>query len=286
MKTEQINIRDPFVLLYDGKYYLYGTRGETAFANHAEGLDVYISEDKNEWEGPIPVFQKKEGFWADRHFWAPEVYHYNDAFYMFVTFAAGKKKQGTVVLKAEKPDGEFVEWSDQTITPADELCLDGTLYLDRDKTPYMVYCREWKEVRIGQIWAVQLDKELKKPVAEPFMLFKAAEAKPLVKSFLLGNYVTDGPFFARTEDDRLHMLWSSYGKGGYVQLMAHKTSEDLTTHFVTDAALYTSDGGHGMIFKDKDNSYCLVLHTPNKLKHEHPVFIPLTYKDKRFLKAN
>ena len=27
MKTDEINIRDPFVLVHGGKYYLYGTRG-------------------------------------------------------------------------------------------------------------------------------------------------------------------------------------------------------------------------------------------------------------------
>lgn len=30
-KTSEINIRDPFVLPWDGKYYLYGTRGETCW---------------------------------------------------------------------------------------------------------------------------------------------------------------------------------------------------------------------------------------------------------------
>lgn len=29
MKRTEINIRDPFVLVHEGKYYLYGTRGAT-----------------------------------------------------------------------------------------------------------------------------------------------------------------------------------------------------------------------------------------------------------------
>lgn len=29
MHTSEINIRDPFVLLHEGVYYLYGTRSET-----------------------------------------------------------------------------------------------------------------------------------------------------------------------------------------------------------------------------------------------------------------
>ena len=31
MKSNEINIRDPYILHYDGKYYLYGTRSETGF---------------------------------------------------------------------------------------------------------------------------------------------------------------------------------------------------------------------------------------------------------------
>ena len=33
MKREEINIRDPFVLVDEGKYYLYGTRSETAWTD-------------------------------------------------------------------------------------------------------------------------------------------------------------------------------------------------------------------------------------------------------------
>ena len=41
MKSNEINIRDPYILPYDGKYYLYGTRSETAFVGQAYGFDVY-----------------------------------------------------------------------------------------------------------------------------------------------------------------------------------------------------------------------------------------------------
>ena len=44
MRKEDINIRDPYVLLFDNKYYMYGTRGETAWSE-ANGFDVFISED-------------------------------------------------------------------------------------------------------------------------------------------------------------------------------------------------------------------------------------------------
>ena len=42
--AQEINIRDPFVLLDNGVYYLYGTRGATCWGK-ASGFDVYFSGD-------------------------------------------------------------------------------------------------------------------------------------------------------------------------------------------------------------------------------------------------
>ena len=46
MKTDEINIRDPYILCDNGIYYLYGTRAETCWGK-AEGFDlslIHISE--------------------------------------------------------------------------------------------------------------------------------------------------------------------------------------------------------------------------------------------------
>ena len=277
MRTEDINIRDPFVLPFEGKYYLYGTRGDTAFKRKAYGLDVYVSEDLKEWTGPKEVFHKTEDFWADRCFWAPEVYYYKDGFYMFATFSNGKK-QGTSILRSDSPEGPFRLWSGNTATPERWSCLDGTLFLE-DGVPYMVFCHEWKQVKDGEICAVRLSEDLKEALGEPELLFSASSAGKLVKSFLFGSYVTDGPFFYRSENGRLHLLWSSYGKKGYVQLLAHSDNDRLYGNWKTDEVLYTNDGGHGMIFRSFDDELYLTLHTPNTPRKEHPVFIRLHDKD-------
>ena len=80
IRTDQINIRDPFVLVHDGTYYLYGTRGETCWGP-ADGFDVYAGQDLNSWEGPSVCFQNDGSFWADRNYWAPEVHFRQGAFY-------------------------------------------------------------------------------------------------------------------------------------------------------------------------------------------------------------
>ena len=55
MNLQDINIRDPFILPIDGKYYLYGSRGPERNALPL-GLDVYVSDDLETWSEPIVVF--------------------------------------------------------------------------------------------------------------------------------------------------------------------------------------------------------------------------------------
>ena len=116
MKLSDINIRDPFVLVDGGKYYLYGSRGQTA-SGIATGLDVYVSEDLVEWSDPIEAFTKPTDFWADRDFWAPEVHCYRGSYYMFVSFRSETAERGTQILKASSPLGPFLPHSNGPVTP-------------------------------------------------------------------------------------------------------------------------------------------------------------------------
>ncbi len=81
MKTEDIQIRDPFILPVpeEGLYYLFGTTSKRPFAIEPDawdGFDGYRSRDLQEWEGPFPAFRPAPGFWATTQFWAPEVHRY------------------------------------------------------------------------------------------------------------------------------------------------------------------------------------------------------------------
>ena len=95
MKNNQIHIRDPFVLVHDGRYYLYGTRGATCWGK-ASGFDVYVGDDLENWDGPSPCFENDGSFWADREYWAPEVHTWRGAFYMLASFHSADRRRGTV----------------------------------------------------------------------------------------------------------------------------------------------------------------------------------------------
>lgn len=277
MKRNEINIRDPFVLVYKGRYYLYGTRGHECWGK-GTGLDVYVSDDLENFEDPVEVFTPPTDFWADQNFWAPEVHEYDGAFYMFVSFNADGVHRGTQILKANSPMGPFMVHSDGPVTPRNWECLDGTLYLEKteDNRPYMVFCHEWVQVNDGEIWAIPLTKDLKAADGEPVFLFKASEA-PWIRTVKNGAYVTDGPFIYRNENGVITMLWSSFGAEGYTLALAHSDTNTIKGPWKQDPELlFSKDGGHGMIFRSLDGKLMGTLHSPNGKLTERPVFFEIS----------
>lgn len=277
MKLQDIHIRDPFILLEGGRYYLYGSRGNEAWGK-ATGLDVYESDDLVSWSGPSVVFTPPEGFWADMHFWAPEVHQYHGKFYMFVSFKSETACRGTQILVADTPKGPFTFHSDGPVTPRDWECLDGTLYIDRDGKPYMVFCHEWLQVKDGEMCAVRLSDDLKQAVGEPFLLFRASEPDWALKDKT--EFVTDGPWMYRTASGKLLMLWSSSAANGYVEAIAYSDNGDVTGRWQHQKQLlFDQDGGHGMIFTSKEGKLFFILHNPNNSPMERPVILPLEERD-------
>ena len=277
MKTNEIHVRDPFVLPWEGSYYLYGTRGPTCWGL-ADGFDVYVGKDLEDWEGPIEIFHNDGSFWADREYWAPEVHVIDGAFYMFASFHSPNRRRGTQILRAEKPTGPFVPISDGPVTPADWECLDGTFFQSKDGDPYLVFCHEWLQVHDGEVCAMKLTPDLKAAAGEPRVLFRASQAPWVVPSVDKDgnkNYVTDGPWLHRCPDGRLMMLWSSHGKDGYAQAASYSDNGDITGNWTPAAEpIFGRDGGHGMIFRDFEGVQHLVLHAPNENPYERPVFLP------------
>ena len=148
VRRNEIQIRDPYILVDNGTYYLYGTQNFGSF-------NVYTSTDLNYWTVNDACFVGADDFWgnasgnvegAEAAYWAPEVYEYDGAYYMFATFTQNTEtmnQQGTAVLKADSPMGPFEPWSDGPITPAGHSCLDGTLHIENG-TPYLIYAHEWQ----------------------------------------------------------------------------------------------------------------------------------------------
>jgi len=293
MRLGDIQIRDPFVLPVagEGVYYLFGTTDRNAWTGPGTGFDCYRSRDLGEWERPIPAFRPPAGFWGTTQFWAPEVHLYQGSWYMLASFKAPRLRRGTQVLRAGRPAGPFLPWSAGAVTPPEWECLDGTLHVEPDGRPWMVFCHEWLQAGDGSMCALPLSRDLRSANGDPKVLFRASSAAwslPLAgldpADFQtaepfdpdLERYVTDGPFLHRTATGELLLLWSSFGRRGYAMGLARSGSGGISGPWEQETEpLWGSDGGHGMLFRDFSGQLYLTLHQPNKSPLERAVFCPV-----------
>lgn len=275
MKNSEIHIRDPYVLVHGGKYYLYGTGGPNSWGSKKGYFNVYEGDDLENWSEPVCCFNPDEKFWGTMHYWAPEVHEWKGRFYMFASFKSETVHRGTAILVSDSPMGPFVPHSDGAVTPADWECLDGTLYVNKEGKPFIVFCHEWLQAYDGEIWAQPLTDDLKRADGEMKMLFRASGAE---WCRLVGEpggsqgYVTDGPFMWRTEDGTLLCLWASFSDGGYTEALAVSDNGEIDGNFRQIDPLFMKDGGHAMLFRALDGQLYLTLHSPNKSPEERPVF--------------
>lgn len=282
MRIEDLHLRDPFVLPLpeEGLYCLFGTTGETCWGE-AEGFNCYESRDLKEWEGPFPAFRRDPGFWADRHFWAPEVHRHGGRYYLFASFKAEGRDRGTQILVAEKPRGPYLPVSEGPVTPRHWECLDGTFHVDEGGRPWIIFCHEWMQIHNGAVYAMPLSPDLRTAAGRPVFLYNATDAPwvlPVEKAREGGPrfdcYVTDGPFLFRTAQGNLAMLFSSFGQEGYTLGQAYSESGAVTGPWVHDPVpLWEKDGGHGMLFKTFDGRTLLAFHRPNETPKERPFFM-------------
>ena len=269
-------LRDPCVLVEDGVYYAYGT-GWVCWKNTSGNL-------KSGWKSLGTVAQIPQ--YADTNYWAPEVHKYNGAYYMFTTYHSTETgHRGCTIMKADRPEGPFVEITDGHITPHDWDSIDGTFYVDPDGQPWMVFVHEWTSTDdgVGRMAAAKLSDDLTHFISEPVELFRADDP-----AWSKGN-VTDGCWMYRCEDGQLLMLWSNWDSAGYCVGIARSVFGRVDGEWTQDRDLLFSkkmtgkyDGGHGMIFTDTDGQLYLSVHSPNDSsagRRETPVFIRVREKD-------
>lgn len=284
MKIESINIRDPYILTHEEKYYMYGTRAKTCWGK-ADGFDCYTSNDLVEWEGPYEIFCKPEGFWADQNYWAPECIFYQNKFFLVSTFGTEGCK-GIQMLVSNNPLGPFKPYTEGVITPKNWTCIDGTIYFE-DEKPYLIFSHSFEDNPDGEMCGARLSNDLTEIDTEIKTLFTAKEAKwtrpvPFAENEfgMKGDvFFTDGPTVFRQPDRTLTILWSSWGKQGYtVGAAVSETGkiEDPWKH--QEVAAFEENGGHGMLFKTREGVLKYILHYPNEKNKEHPLLLDVIKK--------
>lgn len=182
--------------------------------------------------------------------------------------------RATVIAVSDTPEGPFrVLKKNAPLTPANFMTLDGTLYVNPQGKPWMVYAHEWVQKIDGTIEALPLTEDLSDAAGAPLHLFKGSDA-PWINAQAVPNerenhYVTDGPELFRTKAGHLLMLWSSYeknsfGRDGYVETLARSQSGELQGPWEQLPPLVRNDSGHGMLFQTFEGQLMMVVHQPFK----------------------
>ncbi len=281
-KRDELFIRDPWVLTFEGKYYMYGTG-----LSRGEGYGCVVSEDMENWSAPVQIFSPDSSFDGYDNYWAPECHYYGGSFYLFATYKSeASGKRGVGIFKADSPLGKFELITDGHITPKDIDCIDGTLYVDDDGQPWMVYVNEWTSTGdgIGEMAAAKLSDDLTRFVSEPIVLFRAN------RHLWTNEHVTDGPYLHKTEYGSLVMLWSNITeKNGYAVGMAVSSNGKIDGNWIHQPTelysrkYFSVDGGHPMIFKAFDGKMYLSIHSPNETQadgtYATALFLPIYEKD-------
>jgi xylan 1,4-beta-xylosidase len=133
-ELEAILLADPAMLYHKGLYYLYGTGG-TKLSN--QGFVVYTSRDGKVWEGPKGVkngyaLHKGDAF-GDNQFWAPQVFHFKNKFYM--AYAAN---ENIAIAQSDSPLGPFTQ-QEKIALPAPVKQIDPFVFIDADGTKYLYH---------------------------------------------------------------------------------------------------------------------------------------------------
>lgn len=279
MKREDIVIRDPYIFPFQNQYLMTGT---VPPVDGKLAIYGYVTEDLRTFHKPTCLFDPPQDFWADRDFWAPEIHAYGDKYYMFVSFRSLLRRRATQVLVADHPLGPYRVMGSQPHTPPQWHCLDGTLYVDGEGKPWMVYVREFVQMVDGEMYAQRLSDDLSCLVGEPLCLFHATWAPWCVTNNQAGfpmdfpgGYITDGPFLFTLPGGKLGMLWSSFCRSGYCQAICYSDGGSVVGPWrQTNAPLYEQDSGHGMLFTTHGGQLTLALHDHNR-GISHVNFLPV-----------
>ena len=259
-------------------YYMTGTGGK-----------LWKSKDLRYWDGPYTVAETDPASWMgpEPMIWAAELHPYKGKYYYFATFTNPDVKIGSFrgneierrachVLVSDKAEGPYRPMEDKTYLPAEKPTLDGTLWVDTDGKPYMVYCYEWLQTWDGTIEKIELKPDLSGSMGEGQLLFRASDSpwsREVIDGDTVASKVTDGPYLFRTQTGRLGMIWTSWIYDVYTQGVAYSESGTLDGPWVQEEQPITPPNfGHGMLFRTFDGQLLMSVHSHKNINsHFHRV---------------
>ncbi|MAZ28266.1 MAG: glycoside hydrolase [Cytophagaceae bacterium] len=250
-----VKFGDPYILNDgSGTYYMYGTGGGAK-----NGFATYSSQDLVNWKFEGQVYDAvKEDSWGIKDFWAPEVYKFDDKYYIF--FSAQWKENPNNELEnfmigvavADSPTGPFHDLEDKPIFDPGYPIIDANVYQDDDGTFYLYYSRvcykhpvesevaEWAkkkgwydEIEESWVYGVKLAPDFKSVIGEPQLLLRpplemdnqnAEWESRSVTSHEVNRRWTEGSYIFK-EDGKYYIMYSANFYGGENYAVGYATGD-------------------------------------------------------------
>ncbi len=203
-------IGDPYILYYNGVYYMYAT----------SGMKCWRSTNLKTWTSLGRVYDYTKCAFGQEKFWAPECHEHNGKFYL--VFSASNKSTGRHsigIAVADRPEGPFTDLLPEgapLFSPGYSV-IDASLFFDDDGKCYLIYSKDcstnWVNgKKTSQSCAIELTSDLKSTVGEPVILSTPTEAWEKKSGSTLWN---EGPCIIKHNGTYYLMFSANYYATNY-----------------------------------------------------------------------
>lgn len=264
VRTNVDRIGDPVVLFDNDIYYMYTTR-EGGVHFH-----VYSSSDCRTFVDQ-GVCLSEEHCFAYRDIWAPEVFKYNDMFYMVYS---GRSKDDELmhvqIAVADNPLGPFKDLSTKPLVNyPNKSTIDGHVYIENDEK-YLFFSLDCSTniingVHTSQIYCVKLSDDFKSVIGD-FVFISGPTSKFEKLSgpdwqWNEGPFVLkhNGKYYMTCSTNCYNSLWYSvvcYVSDNIMGPYAKQEEKPLMSYIEN----LISGPGHNAFFVDKDGKLKCVYH--------------------------
>src|SRR5690554_2179338 len=263
---KNVPLADPFILLYEGTYYAYGT-------GSPDGIEVITSNDLINWNrvdnGRNGLALHKNDSYGEKWFWAPEVYFVNGKFYMYYS-----AEEHMCVATSDSPLGRFIQEKKEPMLVG-EKTIDNSLFIDEDGTPYLFFDRFNDGLNI---WVAELEEDL--------MTIKTETLHPCIHVSQeweeVWPRVNEGAFVIRHKGV-YYMTYSANSYESQFYGIGCATATDIFGEWkkYDDNPLLQKPGnlvgvGHSAMFRDKQDELRIVFHAHHDGSNIHPRKMYLT----------
>ncbi len=135
---------DPFVWEFNGEFLAVGTGEREAHGDPSELIfPVLRSPDLKNWQRCSRALLRPNPS-LGTHFWAPEVAHHQDKFFLYYSVGFEDRNHQIRVATSDRPTGPFQDVGRALVDPANcPFAIDAHPYRDDDGKWYLFYARDF-----------------------------------------------------------------------------------------------------------------------------------------------